>query len=64
MQTKKTEIADLKPQAKLAASEATLREQSIVNNYEGKLQVAKSEASVCEKGLKDDYESRFRIANE
>ena len=64
VQAKETEIADLKSQAKLAASEATLREQSIVNDYEGKLQVAKSEASVREKGLKDDYESRLRIANE
>ena len=64
VQAKETEIADLKSQAKVAASEATLREQSIVNDYEGRLQVAKSEASVREKGLKDDYESRLRIVNE
>ena len=61
---KEKKIAELQSQARLAASEANLREQSIVSDYEGKLRLAKSEASVREKGMKEDYESRLRIANE
>ena len=52
---KEKKIAELQSQARLAASEANLREQSIVSDYEGKLRLAKSEASVREKGMKEDY---------
>lgn len=47
------EIASLKSQAKLVASEAALREKSLQTEYEGKLQVVKSEAA-----------SRLRVAEE
>ena len=52
-QAKDAEIAELRSQAKLAASEASLREKQIQAEYEGKLQVVKSEAA-----------SRLRIAEE
>lgn len=63
-QAKDAEIAELRSQAKLAASEASLREKSLQTEYEGKLQVVKSEAAVRENGLKEDYESRLRLAKE
>lgn len=63
-QAKDAEIAELKSQAKLAASEATLREKSLQTDFEGKLQNAKAEAAIRENGLKEDYESRLRLANE
>lgn len=50
---KDAEIAELRSQAKLAASEASLREKQIQAEYEGKLQVVKSEAA-----------SRLRVAEE
>ena len=52
-QAKDAEIAELRSQAKLAASEASLREKQIQAEYEGKLQVVKSEA-----------ESRLRVAED
>lgn len=52
-QAKDVEIANLKSQAKLVASEAALREKSLQTEYEGKLQVVKSEAA-----------SRLRVAEE
>jgi len=52
-QAKDAVIAQLRSQAKLAASEASLREKSLQTEYEGKLQVVKSEA-----------ESRLRLAKE
>ncbi len=52
-QAKDAEIAELKSQARLAESEANLREKSLQTEYEGKLQVVKSEA-----------ESRLRLAKE
>lgn len=52
-QAKDAEIAELKSQARLAESEANLREKSLQTEYEGKLQVVKSEA-----------ESRIRLAKE
>ena len=52
-QAKDAEIAQLRSQAQLAASEATLREKSLQAEYEGKLQVVRSEA-----------DSRLRIAEE
>ena len=52
-QAKDAEIAELRSQAKLAASEAELREKSLQSEYEGKLQVVKSEA-----------DTRVRLANE
>ena len=52
-QAKDAEIAELRSHAKLAASEASLREKQIQAEYEGKLQVVKSEA-----------ESRLRVAEE
>ena len=52
-QAKDAEIAELRSQAKLAASEASLREKSLQTEYEGKLQVVKSEA-----------ESRLRVAED
>lgn len=52
-QAKDVEIASLKSQAKLVASEAALREKSLQTEYEGKLQVVKSEAA-----------SRLRVAEE
>ena len=52
-QAKDVEIARLKSQAKLVASEAALREKSLQTEYEGKLQVVKSEAA-----------SRLRVAEE
>lgn len=52
-QAKDAEIADLRSQAKLAASEASLREKQMQAEYEGKLQVVKSEA-----------ESRLRVAED
>ena len=63
-QAKEAEIVELKSQARLAASEAALREKSIQSEFEGKIQVLKSEAAVRESGLKEDYESRLRLANE
>ena len=50
---KDEEIANLRSQAKLAASEAALREKNLQAEYEGKLQVVKSEAA-----------SRLRVAEE
>ncbi len=52
-QAKDAEIAELRSQAKLAASEASLREKQMQAEYEGKLQVVKSEAA-----------SRLRVAEE
>ena len=52
-QAKDAEIAELRSQAKLAASEAELREKQLQTEYEGKLQVVKSEAA-----------SRLRVAEE
>lgn len=52
-QAKDVEIASLKSQAKLVASEAALREKNLQTEYEGKLQVVKSEAT-----------SRLRVAEE
>lgn len=52
-QAKESEIAELRSQAKLAASEASLREKQMQAEYEGKLQVVKSEAA-----------SRLRVAEE
>lgn len=52
-QTKDVEIANLKSQAQLVATEAALREKSLQTEYEGKLQMVKSEA-----------ESRLRVAEE
>ncbi|MBR4660942.1 MAG: DUF2130 domain-containing protein [Bacteroidales bacterium] len=52
-QAKDAEIAELRSQAKLAASEASLREKQMQAEYEGKLQVVKSEA-----------ESRLRVAED
>jgi len=52
-QAKDAEIAELRSQAKLAASEASLSEKQMQAEYEGKLQVVKSEAA-----------SRLRIAEE
>ena len=52
-QAKDAEIAELRSQAKLAASEASLREKQMQVEYEGKLQVVKSEA-----------ESRLRVAED
>ncbi len=52
-QAKDMEIASLKSQAKLVASEAALREKCLQTEYEGKLQVVKSEAA-----------SRLRVAEE
>lgn len=52
-QAKDVEIASLKSQAKLVASEAALREKNLQTEYEGKLQVVKSEAA-----------SRLRVAEE
>lgn len=52
-QAKDARIAELLSQAKLAASEASLREKSLQTEYEGKLQVVKSEA-----------ESRLRVAED
>ena len=63
-QAKDAEIANLKSQAVLAASEAALREKSLQNDFDGRLQLVRSEASVKEKGLVDDYESRLRLAKE
>lgn len=50
---KDQEIAELRSQARVAASEAALREKSLQTEYEGKLQVVKSEA-----------DSRIRVAQE
>ena len=61
---KDEEIARLKSQARLAASEASLREKNLQVEYEGRLQVLRSEASVRENGMKEDYESRLRLARE
>lgn len=52
-QAQDARIAELLSQAKLAASEASLREKSLQTEYEGKLQVVKSEA-----------ESRLRVAED
>ena len=52
-QAKDSEIAELRSQAKLAASEASRREKQMQAEYEGKRQVVKSEA-----------ESRLRVAEE
>lgn len=52
-QAKDAEIAELRSEAKLAASEASLREKQLQAEYEGKLQVVKSEAA-----------SRLRVAEE
>ena len=52
-QAKDAEIAELRSQAKLAASEASLREKQMQAEYEGRLKVVKSEAA-----------SRLRVAEE
>lgn len=52
-QAQDARIAELLSQAKLAASEASLREKSLQTEYEGKQQVVKSEA-----------ESRLRVAED
>lgn len=52
-QAKDAQIAQLQSQAKLAASEASLREKQLQSEYEGKLQVERAEA-----------ESRLRVAEE
>lgn len=43
VRAKETEITDLKSQARLAASEASLREQGIVKDYESRLRIANEE---------------------
>lgn len=63
-QAKDVEIANLKSQAKLAASEASLRESGIRSELEGKIQLTKSEAALHEKNIREDYESRLKIAQE
>lgn len=63
-QAKDKEIAELKSQAKLAASEASLREAEIRTELEGKLQLAKSEAELHEKSIREDYESKLKVAQE
>lgn len=63
-QAKDAEIVELKSQARLAASEAALREKGIQSELEGKIQILKSEAAVRESGLKEDYETRLRLAQE
>ncbi len=50
---KDAEIAELRSQARVAASEAALREKTLQTEYEGKLQVVQSEAA-----------SRLRVAEE
>ena len=52
-QAKDSEIAELRSQAKLAASESSLREKQMQAEYEGKMQMIKSEAA-----------SRLRVAEE
>jgi hypothetical protein len=52
-QAKEVEIAELRSKAKLAASEASLREKNLQAEYEGKLQLAQSEAA-----------ARIRLAEE
>ena len=52
-QAKEVEIAELRSKAKLAASEASLREKNLQAEYEGKLQLAQSEAA-----------ARIRVAEE
>ena len=52
-QAKEVEIAELHSKAKLAASEASLREKNLQAEYEGKLQLAQSEAA-----------ARIRVAEE
>ena len=52
-QAKDAQIAELRSQAKLAASEASLREKSLQSEYEGRLQMVRSEAA-----------TRLRIAEE
>ena len=64
VQKKEKEISELKSQAKLAASEATLRETEIRTELEGKLKLAKSEAELHEKSIRDDYESKLKVAKE
>lgn len=50
---KEAQIAELRSQARLAASQATLREKSLQAEYEGRLQIVRSEA-----------DSRLKIAQE
>lgn len=52
-QAKEVEITELRSKAKLAASEASLREKNLQAEYEGKLQLAQSEAA-----------ARIRVAEE
>lgn len=63
-QAKDAEIAALKSQAQLAASEASLREKGIRSELEGKLQLAKSEATLHEKSIREDYEIKLKMAQE
>ena len=63
-QAKDAEIAELKSQAKLAASQASLRESGIRTELEGKLQLAQSRAVLQEKSIREDYESKLKIAQE
>ena len=64
VQKKDKEISELKSQAMLAASEASLRETGIRTELEGKLQLAKSEAELNEKSIREDYESKLKVAQE
>ena len=63
-QAKDAEIAELRSQAKLAASEASLRETGIRSELEGKLQLVQSEAALHEKSLREDYESKLKVVQE
>ena len=63
-QAKDAEIAELKSQAKMAESQASLRESGIRTELEGKLQLAQSRAALQEKSIREDYESKLKIAQE
>ena len=64
IQSKEEEIAKLRTDARVAASEASLRETGLRSELEGKLQLAKSEAALQEKSLREDYESKLKVAQE
>ena len=57
-------IAKLQSDARMAATEASLRESGLKSTYEGRLQLAASQAALQEKSLREDYEAKLKVARE
>jgi len=64
LQSRDTVIAQLRTDARVAASEAMSREASLRTELEGKLQLEQSKAALQEKSIREEYESRLKVAQE